>query len=195
MVALYLRVSTDNQATGLESQKRALIAYCEANSITEYKIFEDEGYSGAKTSRPALDALMLEVSSGNITSVVVYSFSRFARSVKALLEALEVFDSKKVSFVSISENLDTKSSTGRFVFTILAALAALERQIIIERVLCGLANARAKGKVLGRPKKRNSDLIRELHEKGFKYSEISRIAKVSEATVSRELTGYFLKGA
>jgi len=189
MVAIYLRVSTDNQATGLESQKRAIIAYCEARAITAYTIFEDEGYSGAKASRPGLDKLMNEVAAGQVSSVIVYSFSRFARSVKQLMEALELFDSRGVSFVSISENLDTNSSTGRFVFTILAALAALERQIIIERVNNGLANARAKGRRLGRPKLHNNEkVILHLAQQHVPQKEIARIAGCSAATVSRTIS-------
>ena len=77
---LYARVSTDNQSTGLESQVRALKLYCQHNEISEYEIFTDEGISGAKESRPALNRLMEAVEAGEVTQVIVFSFSRFARS-------------------------------------------------------------------------------------------------------------------
>src|SRR6185437_4074606 len=139
-------------ATGLEAQVRALKTYCESNGIANFEVYSDEGISGTKVSRPEMDRLMADVDRGEIASVIVYSFSRFARSVTHLLQALQKFEQSGVSFISISENLDTRTSTGRFVFTILAALAALEREILVERVKTGLINARAKGKRLGAPR-------------------------------------------
>ena len=87
-VALYARVSTDQQATGLESQVRILKDYCAKNDIADYELFADEGISGTKSSRPALDRMMAAVNNGEIKSVVVYSFSRFARSTTHFLNAL-----------------------------------------------------------------------------------------------------------
>ena len=79
-VACYARVSTADQSTGLESQIRVLKQYCEQNQIENVEFFTDEGISGTKASRPALDRLMQSVEADEISSVVVYSFSRFARS-------------------------------------------------------------------------------------------------------------------
>lgn len=150
-VALYARVSTDQQTTGLESQVRILKDYSEKNGITHYEIFMDEGISGTKSSRPALDRMMAAVNAGEIGSVVVYSFSRFARSTTHLLNALQVFKSKGVSFVSITEKIDTSTPVGLVVFSILAAISQLERDLIAERVKAGLANARAKEAMDDRP--------------------------------------------
>ena len=172
------------QSTGLEAQARALRSYCDANGLTNFTLYSDEGISGTKANRPELDKLLAAVDRGEVSSVIVYSFSRFARSVTHLLQALQKFDENNVSFISISENLDTRSSTGRFVFTILAALAALEREILVERVKTGLANAKAKGKRLGRPKKRPEDLIKELLARGFSYRKIARIAKCSHWSIA-----------
>lgn len=183
-VALYARTSTLMQSTGLEAQIRALKTYCERNGIENYTIYADEGISGTKANRPQLDQLILAVENGDVGAVVVYSFSRFARSVTHLLQALQKFDQSKVSFISISENLDTRTSTGRFVFTILAALAALEREILVERVKTGLVNAKAKGKRLGRPQTRPNELIRELLLRGFSYRKIASIAKCSHWSIA-----------
>ena len=90
-VALYSRVSTGNQSTGLEAQIRALRDYCTRNSITNYVIYEDENQPGIKQSRPGLDRMMADVRGGLISKVIVYSFSRYARSVTHLLRALEEF--------------------------------------------------------------------------------------------------------
>ena len=86
--AIYCRVSTGHQTTGLEAQVRALRDYCARLNITDYVIYEDENQSGIKQSRPALDKMMQDVRSGLIRTVIVYSFSRYARSVTHLLKAL-----------------------------------------------------------------------------------------------------------
>jgi DNA invertase Pin-like site-specific DNA recombinase len=182
--ALYCRTSTAYQTTGLEAQVRALKTYCQVNGVNNFELYSDEGFSGTKSNRPGLDKLMAAIERGEVASVIVYSFSRFARSVTHLLHALQTFETHHVSFISISENLDTRTSTGRFVFTILAALAALEREILVERVKTGLINARAKGKRLGRPKKRPEELIKELLLRGFSYRKIASIAKCSHWSIA-----------
>lgn len=185
-VALYARVSTDQQSTGLESQVRILKDYCEKNDVHNYEIFMDEGISGTKSSRPALDRMIAAVNNGEVSSVVVYSFSRFARSTTHLLNALQIFKAKNVSFVSLTEKIDTSTPVGIAVFSILAAISQLERDLIAERVKAGLANARAKGKLIGRKKVRDSDLIRKLLKAGMSYRQISIVAKCSHGSVSAE---------
>ena len=143
-MALYARTSTIEQATGLESQVRVLRQYCEQNGIMNFELYTDGGISGTKASRPALDQMMLAVENDEISSVVVHSFSRFARSTTHLLNALTRFKEKGVHFVSISERIDTNSAVGVAIFSILAAIAQLERDLIASRVKIGLENARAK---------------------------------------------------
>jgi len=102
-IGCYARVSTVDQATGMESQVRVLKQYCEQNNITNVELFTAKGISGTKSSRPALDRMMTAVDADEISSVVVYSFSRFARSTTDLLNALQVFKKKNVHFVSLTE--------------------------------------------------------------------------------------------
>ena len=185
-VALYARVSTDQQSTGLESQVRILRDYCAKNDITNYELFTDEGISGTKSSRPALDRMIAAVNNGEISSVIVYSFSRFARSTTHLLNALQIFKTKNVAFVSITEKIDTSTPVGLAVFSILAAISQLERDLIAERVKAGLANARAKGKLIGRKKMRDSDLIRKLLKAGMTFRQIAQIARCSHGSVWAE---------
>ncbi len=185
-VACYARVSTADQSTGLESQVRVLKQYCESNSIQAVEFFTDEGISGTKASRPALDRLMAAVENGEISAVVVYSFSRFARSTTHLLQALQIFKKGNVHFVSITEKIDTNSAVGVAIFSILAAISQLERDLIADRVKIGLANARAKGKLIGRKKMRDSDLIRKLLKAGMSYRNISVVARCSHGSVSAE---------
>lgn len=185
-VACYCRVSTDLQQGGMESQIRVLKLYCEQNNIADVEFYTDEGISGTKSSRPALDRMMKAVDQDEISSVVVYSFSRFARSTTHLLNALQVFKKKGVHFVSLTEKIDTNSAVGVAIFSILASISQLERDLIADRVKIGLANARAKGKLIGRKKMRDSDLIRKLLKAGMSYRNISVVAKCSHGSVSAE---------
>ncbi len=129
---------------------------------------------------------MAAVDRGEISSVVVHSFSRFARSTTHLLNALTCFKAKGVHFVSISEKIDTNSAIGVAIFSILAAIAQLERDLIASRVKIGLENARAKGKLIGRKKLRDSDLIRKLLKSGLTYRACATIAKCSHGSIHAE---------
>src|SRR5271166_2606751 len=148
--ALYARVSTADQAKGLDAQIRALRIFCEQNKVDEYELFADENQSGTKASRPGLDRMMKAVENGEIDTVVVFAFSRYARSVSHMLKGLEVMRAHKTNFVSLTEKLDLNTSLGHVVFVIISAIAQLERDLIAERVRSGLAAARARGKRIGR---------------------------------------------
>jgi len=147
-VAVYARVSTADQSCG--SQLRDLREYVAARGWEAVE-YVDQGVSGARERRPALDRLLAAVKARKIDVVVVAAFDRFGRSVRHLVEALELFRHLGVDFISLREQIDTGSPLGQAVFTIIAALAHLERSLIVERVKAGLRRARAEGKRLGRP--------------------------------------------
>jgi DNA invertase Pin-like site-specific DNA recombinase len=112
--------------------------------------------------------------------VAVWRFDRFARSVSHLLRALETFSALGIAFVSLSEQMDTTTPTGKMVFTVLGAVAELERSLIVERVKAGLRNARAKGKRLGRPAKQvNTAQIAALRDQGVPWRLIGTQLGVS----------------
>lgn len=116
-------------------------------------------------------------------AVVVWKFDRFARSVSHLLRALETFRALGIEFVSLSEQVDTSTPAGKLVFTVLGAVAELERSLIAERVRAGLRNARAKGKTLGRPRKLvNSEEINRLRAQGASWRAVGTALGVSAAT-------------
>jgi DNA invertase Pin-like site-specific DNA recombinase len=185
-VALYARVSTADQHSGLESQVRALRDHCDKNGITNYELFMDENVSGAKVSRPSLDRLMALVKKGEFSTLIVYSFSRFARSTTHLLSALEEMKKSETEFISITEKIETSSPMGRCFFTVIAAIGQLERELIVERVKNGLRNAKLKGKQIGRKKTRNSDLIRSLLNSGMTLRKAASVAGCSHGSVSLE---------
>ncbi len=189
--ACYARTSTAMQSTGLEAQVRALRTYCSQKGIEDIVLFQDENQSGVKASRPALDKMMKAVKEGEFNRVIVYSFSRYARSTTHLLSALECFKLHGVGFVSLNENIETNSPLGVAIFSILSAVAQLEVDILIERVKNGLLNAKAKGVKLGRKKTRDSELIRRLYLTGVTTREIGRIAKCSSGAVLRRCRAIF----
>jgi DNA invertase Pin-like site-specific DNA recombinase len=182
--AMYLRVSTDHQT--VESQLHALKEYCFRNKIENYEMFIDEGISGAVESRPALNRLMQMVEQDKIQTILTFSFSRIARSTSHLLKTLQKCKDHGASLTSITEQIDTNSPMGMALFTILGALSQLERELIRERVRAGLAAARQKGKLIGRKKLRDSDLIRKLLKNGLSYRAIAAIAKTSHGSVHAE---------
>jgi DNA invertase Pin-like site-specific DNA recombinase len=147
-VALYSRVSTVIQNT--DGQETEMKEHAKNRGWEVTRSYRDK-MTGAKTSRPALDELMADAKKRKMDIVLVWRFDRFARSVSHLLQALEAFKTLGIEFVSISEQVDTSTPTGKMVFTVLGAVAELERSLIAERVKMGLQSARKKGKRLGRP--------------------------------------------
>jgi len=152
-VAIYARVSTpDGKGQSPEMQLCELREHCERRGWQITGEYVDR-MTGAKDRRPELDRLMADAHRRRFDVVAVWKFDRFARSVSHLLRALDTFRVLGIEFVSLSESLDTATPAGRMVFTVLGAVAELERSLIAERVRAGLRNARAKGKRLGRPSK------------------------------------------
>jgi len=148
-VALYARVSSTDQNPAM--QIRELREFCKARGWMIFDEYIDRGISGAKDSRPQLDRLMQDAYRRRFDVMAVWRFDRAARSVSHLLRVLETFRSLAIEFVSLSEQIDTTTPTGKMVFTVLGAVAELERSLIAERVRAGLRNAKAKGTRLGRP--------------------------------------------
>jgi DNA invertase Pin-like site-specific DNA recombinase len=151
-VAIYARVSTTRHGQDVSMQTRELRQFAEARDWQVAGEYIDAGVSGAKDSRPELNRLMADAHKRRFDAVCVWRFDRFARSVSHLLRALETFKALGIDFVSYSEQMDTSTPAGKMVFTVLGAVAELERSLIVERVRAGLRNARAKGKRLGRPR-------------------------------------------
>jgi len=187
-VGIYARVSTKDQ--NCELQLRDLRAFCVARNFTIVREFVDVGESGAKDSRPQLNELMGVARKRQLDAVLVWRFDRFARSTKHLLLALEEFRSLGIQFISYQENIDTSSPLGQALFTIVSAVAQLERDLIRERVKAGLRNAKLKGKTLGRPALTlDRDRIARLRASGSSIRDIAAQLEVSTATVHKALRG------
>ena len=196
--ALYIRVSTaskSRQADTLtydqnpEVQQKPLLDLIAQRGWDLVKVYSDRA-SGARESRPGLNQLLADARRGQLDVVVVWRFDRFARSVRQLVLAMEEFRSLGVDFVSHQEALDTLTPMGKAVFTIIAAMAELERNIIRERVVAGLDHARLQGTKSGKPVGRpraifRRDQVVELRQKGLSWSRIARELGVSATTVRR----------
>ena len=185
-VAIYGRVSTANNGQDPTMQTRELREYIERRGWTVAGEYVDVGHHGHVEKRPELDRLMADAHRRKFDVVAVWKFDRFARSVSHLLRALDTFRVLAIEFVSLSESLDTATPAGRMVFTVLGAVAELERSLIVERVKAGLRNARAKGKRLGRPRKiLDTERIATLRAEGVGWKRIAARMGVGVGTIYR----------
>lgn len=188
-VGLYSRVSTMNGQEP-EVQLRELREYCRRRDFEIAEEFVDRGVSGSRERRPALDKLMVACRKRLVDAVVVYRYDRFARSLRQLVNALDEFRALGIDFISIHEDVDTSTPNGRLVFGIFAGIAEFERELIRDRVRSGLAMAKAKGKVLGRPRVQADSLqIASLRDSGDSWRTISRKIGVSVRTARRLAIG------
>jgi DNA invertase Pin-like site-specific DNA recombinase len=149
--AIRARVSTNNGHQNPEMQLRELREFCQRRGWQIHGEYTDNGVSGAKDSRPALNQLVADAHRRYFDVVLVWKLNRFGRSLRHLVNALAEFESLGVAFVSLQDNLDLSTPSGCLMFQIVGAMAEFERSLIVERVKAGMRNARAKGKRVGRP--------------------------------------------
>ena len=184
--AIYVRVSTKDQSVGM--QLNDLERYTKERELNIFKVYEDNGVSGTKETRPALGQLMDDARKRKFDIVLVWRFDRFARSTKHLVNALYEFRNLGIDFISYQENIDTSSPLGEAIFTIISAMSKLERDIIAERVKGGLRKARANGITLGRPNSViDMDKLIKYKEQGMSIREIAKELGLSRGKVERTL--------
>jgi len=182
-VALYARVSTTDQST--DSQLLDLRRYVADRGWHLHREYTDNGISGSKDNRPALNELMDDAKKRRFDVVLVWRFDRFARSTKHLILALEEFKNLAIDFVSYQENIDTSSPLGSAIFTIISAVAQLERDIIAERVKAGLRRAKENGKKLGRPQVEvDLERVKALRTKGYSTRAIAEELGLTKSTAA-----------
>lgn len=174
----YARISTQHQQ--LDAQITALNKY-------GYDRLYSEQESGRKTNRCELTKALESLEPGD--TFVIFKLDRLSRGTKHLLQLMEFFDERNIEFVSIQNNINTKTPMGKFFFTIMSAFAEMEADLIRERVIAGLDAAKEKGVVLGRPAtNRNIDTVIDDYSKQvYSISEIARRNNVSRPTVYRYL--------
>ncbi len=173
----YARVSTNEQ--NLELQKEALEkADCK-------RIYEDH-MSGLRDDRPGLNKALEQLREGD--TFVVWKLDRLGRNVKSLIEFMNHFEREKVHFKSLTDNIDTSIPMGRFFFHVMASLAQMERELIVERTHAGLGAARQRGRIGGRKRRMTDSKIesaKQLLAKGIPPKEVARNLSVSVPTLYR----------
>ena len=193
--AIYIRVSTDEQATNglsMENQVAKCRGYCELYELSPYEVITDAGKSGKDLKRPGIQRVLELCEAGEVEDVVVYDLSRLTRSTKDLLHLVEdVFNGNGVSFHSIRENLDTRTPAGKLVLTILGAVNQMAREEISVKTKDALQHKIEQGGKVGRApfgcRYVDGELVEELEEmrivrrvvRNYKYegvglSEIAR---------------------
>ena len=175
----YARVSTEAQ--NLDRQLDALQKY-------GVDMIFNEKMTGTKRDRPELSKLLDRMTEGD--TVVVESLSRLGRSTKDLIELTELFQSRGVHLVSLKEAVDTSTSTGKLLFTLMSAIAQFERDVIADRTREGLRSARARGRTGGRPRT-NGDSIKKAvklyNTQQYSVKEITELTGVRKSTLYRNL--------
>jgi DNA invertase Pin-like site-specific DNA recombinase len=187
-VALYARVSTANGQQDPEMQLRELREYAEHRGLTIIGEYIDR-MTGSKDSRPALNRLMTDAQRRKFDAVLVWKLDRFGRSLRHLVNALAELEALGLTFISLRDNLDLSTPSGRLMFQIIGAMAEFERALIQERVP-GVRNARAKGKRLGRPRVIvDASRIASLRAQGRSWAQIVAETGASKGTAQRALVG------
>jgi len=185
-IALYARVSTSSGHQDPEMQLRELREYAEHRGWQIAETYTDAGVSGSKDSRPALNRLMADACRRRFDGVLVWKLDRFGRSLRHLVNSLAELEALGVAFVSLRDNLDLSTPSGRLMFQIIGAMAEFERALIQERVRAGLRNARAKGKRLGRPRADVSETqIADLRHSGASGRAVAKELGVGVGTAYR----------
>lgn len=187
-VAIYTRVSTSGKGQDTEVQARELREYAARRGWAVVQEYADNGVSGAKESRPALDRLLQDARRRKYDAVLCWKLDRIGRSLKHLVNLLAELEAVGVALVSFSDNLDLSTPQGRLMFQIIGAMAEFERSLTVERVRSGLAHARAKGKRLGRPKVNvNAAHIARLRDGGASWATVCRETGLSKGTAQRAI--------
>jgi DNA invertase Pin-like site-specific DNA recombinase len=182
--AIYARVSTLDQH--VENQLQELRTYVERRGWTAIE-FVDRGVSGAKDRRPALDQLITAARRRRIDALVVWRLDRLGRNLRHLILLLDELQALGVAFVTLGEGIDTSTPAGRLQLHILSAIAEFERSRIQERVVAGLARARAQGRKLGRPERHVAEEVLA-PVRGLSVRQAAKRLGVSPATAHRWLS-------
>ncbi|MGA7753415.1 MAG: recombinase family protein [Candidatus Sulfotelmatobacter sp.] len=184
-VALYARVST-TLGQDPDMQLRELRIFAQARGWEIAGVYVDRGISGSKDRRPQLDLLMSAAHTRQFDVLLVWKLDRFARSLKHLVTAIAEFEALSIQFVSLRDNLDLTTPSGRLMFHVIGAMAEFERSLIQERVRAGLRNAVAKGKRLGRPRIAvPTAKVQRLRREGLSWSKVAKTTKLSKTTLMR----------
>jgi DNA invertase Pin-like site-specific DNA recombinase len=184
-VAIYIRVSTKDQSTALQLSE--LTQYLDARGWSHRAIYEDVG-SGTNSNRAQLRKLLEDANNRTIDLVICWKLDRLFRSLKDLVTTLQNFNDVGVSFISLKDQIDITTASGRLLTHLLAAFGEFEAALIRERVRAGLNEAKRKGIKLGRPRIVNPESVFILRSEGHSMSQISDRLNISKSAVHKTLS-------
>lgn len=192
--ALYARVSTADKGQDPELQLAPLRDYCAKRGFLVTGEYVDTGISGSTDRRPQLDLLYAAARKRQIDRILVWKLDRFGRSLRQLVMTLEELASLGIGFLSYQDNIDLTTPQGRLMFHIIGAMAEFERELIRERVKAGIANARRKGRRVGRTPIPPVDMAKviEMHRKDPSRSirQLAGTLGMKKSTVQKTLAEY-----
>ena len=183
-VAIYLRVSTKSQSTDL--QRQHILEYIQARGWELVETYEDKA-SGTSNNRDGLQRLMLASRRGKFNTIVCWKLDRFFRSLKDLVSTLQELSELNIEFVSVRDQIDMTTSTGRLLTHLLAAFAEFEANLIKERVNAGIERAKKRGTKLGRPPAIDVERVVLLRKRGLSLSQIAKQVGCTKSAVSKLL--------
>ena len=191
MLVGYMRVSTADERQSVDLQRDALVAA----GVDEPHLHQDRA-SGAKDDRPGLKACLADLRQGDI--LIVWKLDRLGRSLSHLLTIITDLKNRGVAFRSITEQMDTTTPHGEFLFNVFGSLAQFERALIRERVNAGLAAAKRRGRIGGRPRSLDDEQIEQIVaalDGGASKASVCRAFKVPRSTLLNNLDRIGWKGA
>lgn len=168
-------------------QRRDIELHLAGLGITDFKVYEDRGYSGTKASRPDLNRLLADCRAGKVSHVVCWKLDRLFRSLQHLVNTLSELNALGVQFTALKDGIDLSTASGRLMMQMVGAFAEFEAAVIKERVKAGLENAKAKGTRLGRPNAKGSAIVPKLRKEGMSVKEISLKLEMPVRTVYNNL--------
>lgn len=210
-ILAYSRVSTEGQAiqgVSIKNQQQLLRNYAEQNGYDNVIEIADEGYSGKNTNRPGFTKMMELVKQKKIDAVVVYSLSRFARNTVDTLKTIELFNKNDVTFISLSEKIESNTPSGKFFLGVISALQECELNQISERTRSALQYKKSKGELVGqvpygydcldgkhltenKQEQNNLRLIKQLRDRKVSYSGIvNHLTKIGAKNKKGEVKWY-----
>ncbi|MBI1860462.1 MAG: recombinase family protein [Deltaproteobacteria bacterium] len=184
-IGIYLRVSTTDQSMDL--QRAEILQFLKARGWSSFEVYEDSGKTGTNGNRPALKKLLQDARVRNIDLVICWKLDRLFRSLKDLVNTLQEFEELGVEFISLKDNIDLTTASGRLLMQVIGAMAEFECALIKERVRAGLKNAKANGKRLGRPTVIDATEVVEMRGKGYSLATIANAIGATKSGVSKTL--------
>ena len=191
-VAIYARVSTTQNDQSCERQIVELKKIAENHGWSVVGFYTDEGISGAKKSRPALDQMMRDALTKKFDVVATLELSRLGRNVKNMCEIADLLKQKNINLFVKNQNIDTSTIVGELFFNIINSISQYERDLTRERIVSGLENAKRKGVKLGRKSNLNfqtKKMILDMKSKGIGLKKIAKETRVSVQTIRKLISG------